>query len=353
MDFLKGKRSLLVSLPTLAGNLSNLFLNRQDGNAPYSVGWNLSNRCDSKCLHCKYYTEVSDNALSKAERRLVARDIQMSGVKFVSLLGREPLLVDDLFGLIRILNERGDKYINITTNGSRLLERLDELLETPPSALTISLDGASAETHDKIRGNPGLFQRIENAISEIRRREFKPLLMLRFTIMKQNVGEMEAFYSRFRDRVDHISFQPVQDNAIHCVRSDDVMKKDAEDCALLKQSLKRLSQLDSEFRKKYYELLPDFMYAPEKFVGKRRVRCLLNSSAYVAIMPDGGVYPCERFRHEQAVGYVPQESIEDIWKRPEMFERQRQMRTSSECTCWTYNQWPNVWLQRPYNLSGR
>jgi uncharacterized Fe-S cluster-containing radical SAM superfamily protein len=99
------------------------------------------------------------------------------GIAIVSFTGGEPFLMfDELLELITYAGNLGFPYIRTGTNGylfrqpsdanfrSRIARIAEQLAATPLRNLWISVDSASPEIHERMRGFPGVMQGIEQAL---------------------------------------------------------------------------------------------------------------------------------------------------------------------------------------------
>lgn len=101
--------------------------------------------------------------------------------------GGTPLLRQDIFKLIARAVER-DLVVYLATNGALVTDALSRRLkEAGVQSVTVSLDGASAETHDSIRRFPGLFERTVAAIEKLSREDLR--VVVSFTPMLLNYRE--------------------------------------------------------------------------------------------------------------------------------------------------------------------
>src|SRR3989338_5993442 len=128
------------------------------------VFWETTVACNLECVHCRRL-EVS-RLLSKSdlstEEALVfidslARDFSPSPVLVLS--GGEPLARPDLFELVQCARKR-EIPVALATNGTLVNESVSKkIVASGIRRVSISLDGASAETHDRFRRMPGSFER--------------------------------------------------------------------------------------------------------------------------------------------------------------------------------------------------
>jgi len=163
--------------------------------APYRpiVFWNLTRACNLACDHC--YIEADAGAGSRDEltmdEALAAVDgLADAGVPLVLLSGGEPLLRPDLLEIAARARDRGIMTA-LSTNGT-LIDRdvAEGLVDAGVGYAGVSLDGASAATHDRIRGRAGAFDR---ALDGIRASIEAGLRTgVRVTVTRENAGELDA-----------------------------------------------------------------------------------------------------------------------------------------------------------------
>ncbi len=118
--------------------------------------WELTYRCNLRCKHCLVEggTEYKYGTLSQEERRLVLDSLKDTPVRAVQFIGGEPLLCSDLSDLIIQVRNMGLRS-SVVTNGTLINEDIAELLlcSSGLDAVSISLEGAEADKHDRIRGH--------------------------------------------------------------------------------------------------------------------------------------------------------------------------------------------------------
>jgi hypothetical protein len=85
------------------------------------------------------------------------------GVEMVTLAGGEPLVVPGLFDVIDRFREGGVQVI-VYTGGWSLRPEAAMALLTKCMQVNVSVDGATAEVHDRIRGRAGSFDRATVAL---------------------------------------------------------------------------------------------------------------------------------------------------------------------------------------------
>lgn len=118
------------------------------------IAWQLTNECSGRCLGCceqsgpgkAWRDELSrEAALELADRIIAAR------VPYVAFGGGEPLGVPHCWTLLEHLSAAGIA-IKLETDGMRIDEAAaDRLAELELECIQISLDGATAATHEQVR----------------------------------------------------------------------------------------------------------------------------------------------------------------------------------------------------------
>lgn len=139
-----------------------------DYRAPLFLAWQLTNSCRCRCLPCCEESgpdQAWPGELSRDESLQLARGIVAAGIPHVAFGGGEPVAVPFFWEICRALHE-GGVGLKIETDGLLLDEaacvRLQEL---EAACVQISIDGATAAVHDRVR--PG--GSFEGAAAAVRR----------------------------------------------------------------------------------------------------------------------------------------------------------------------------------------
>jgi MoaA/NifB/PqqE/SkfB family radical SAM enzyme len=128
---------------------------------PLAVCWATTYRCQCNCPHCYAAARQRENVdeLSTAEAKTLIDRIGELGVVNLNFTGGDPLLREDILDLVAHANKRG-LITRITTNGYLLTrERVAAMRRAGLNQCGISIDDADPDTHDRLRGQPGLFER--------------------------------------------------------------------------------------------------------------------------------------------------------------------------------------------------
>ncbi len=123
--------------------------------APICLTWELTYACNLACSHCLSSSGRRDpRELSTAECKAVIDELQRMQVFYVNIGGGEPTVRSDFWELLDYATAH-DVGVKFSTNGVRITpERARFLASTDYVDVQISLDGATAEVNDYVRG-PG------------------------------------------------------------------------------------------------------------------------------------------------------------------------------------------------------
>jgi radical SAM protein len=127
--------------------------------------------------------------LSTSEGKALIDQIAVLNVPVFVLTGGDPIKRPDLFELIGHASSRGVR-VSLTPSATPLLTRdvLVQLKEAGLATLAVSMDGASAETHDAFRGMSGSFARTLDAVRWAN--EIGLSVQINTTFSRRNIGEI-------------------------------------------------------------------------------------------------------------------------------------------------------------------
>ena len=188
------------------------------------VVWNMTRRCNLKCVHCyaKALEEDGADAISTEQGKAIIDDLAAYGAPVMLFSGGEPLVRKDLVELARHATSKGMRAV-ISTNGTLISkEKARELKSVGLSYVGISLDGGE-EVHDRFRKVPGSFKKALQGIENCQAEGLK--VGLRFTINKRNVNEVPKLFDLVRDlEVPRICFY----HLVYSGRGSELMKEDLD-----------------------------------------------------------------------------------------------------------------------------
>jgi 12,18-didecarboxysiroheme deacetylase len=157
------------------------------------VVWNMSRRCNLKCIHCYSSSQnrLYPDELTTEEAKVMIEDLAAFGAPVLLFSGGEPVMRPDLPELAQFAVDHGMRAV-ISTNGTLITKEKAKIFhQIGLSYVGVSLDGMEA-THDRFRGVAGAF---DAAIQGIRNcREMGIKVGVRFTINRHNVDDVPAIF---------------------------------------------------------------------------------------------------------------------------------------------------------------
>jgi mycofactocin biosynthetic radical S-adenosylmethionine protein MftC len=137
--------------------------------APVNITWEITHQCNLRCMHCLSDAgEPFAHELTTQECRDLVDQVAALRVFQVNFGGGEPFLREDFLGLLSYCHEKG-LVTCVSTNGLLIDNRSAQTLsQLQKFYLQVSMDGATAETNDHIRGR-GTFAGILTALDSLSR----------------------------------------------------------------------------------------------------------------------------------------------------------------------------------------
>lgn len=154
------------------------------------VVWNMTKRCNLKCMHC--YIQAADRdfkgELTTSEARTFIDDLGELEIPVLLLSGGEPLLRKDFFELAEYTTNKKIRAV-VSTNGTLITkDAAERMVAAGIQYVGISLDGGP-ETHNKFRGVSNAF---EKSIAGIRTAMDVGLRAgARFTVSQLNYKDLD------------------------------------------------------------------------------------------------------------------------------------------------------------------
>lgn len=156
---------------------------------PKWIAWEITRRCNLSCVHCRSSSQLEvdehpDFSFEKATQ--VLDDISSYANPVVVLSGGEPLSRRDVFDIAGYGTGKGLRMC-LATNGTLVNEEVcGKIKEADIKMVSLSLDGAKAETHDNFRNQKGAFDGTLNAIRLFNENNIPFLVNSSFTIRNRH-----------------------------------------------------------------------------------------------------------------------------------------------------------------------
>jgi radical SAM protein len=160
--------------------------------APFIVFWETTQACDLVCQHCRADARPARDRgeLSFDEGTRLLDEIRAMGCPLVVLTGGDPAKRPDLVDLVRHGTGIGLR-VALTPSATPLVTPalLAALADAGLARLAVSLDGATAATHDGFRGVAGSFRRTLDILRAAR--AVGLTTQVNTSVTDLNVGELE------------------------------------------------------------------------------------------------------------------------------------------------------------------
>lgn len=276
---------------------ASYFLRKLRGrDIPQSVCLAATYRCQCRCSHCYAAAKEREKSdeLSTEETRKVIDELKAVGVIHLNITGGEPLLREDLLDLIAYAHAQG-LITRIATNGYLLTrERVAAMRRAGLNQCGIAIDDADPDTHDRLRGLPGLFERAVGGFRLLHEFGIESRLMTYAcrANMPQGMERILNMARRLRIKSVHINFPYA--SGLWAESSEEMFSPD---------DLNRLRTFQ-RFMKSPLVLLE--FPTPRSW-------CLAAKKSFAYINTAGDVTPCPVVPY--VLGNVREEPFGSIWKR--------------------------------------
>jgi radical SAM protein with 4Fe4S-binding SPASM domain len=266
----------------------------------------ITTACNLNCTHC-FANKSTDKILSFSQIKDIIEKLPSYNIKDLILYGGEPFLRREIFDIIAFAKSSGIENIGITTNGLMLKEKsivqqikkhLDVIVQ-----LVIGVNGATAETHNFIRGE-GQFEHLMKILTT--RSVRKLPLGIDACIGKWNLHEINEFFDMslgFHGRFfNFVPFVPlgVGKNLLNQVLSPIEIQQMLE--------LLHEKQLEGEF--------VDTCIMPyAKLISSDLTGCCNLLSEFITISVTGDLVPCV-YLTDYNLGSFLDQDLDELYRNP-------------------------------------
>ena len=182
-------------------------MEHEQDHKPRLIAFEVTRRCRFNCRHCRADADraATCDELSTEQCKRIIDSVAAYEKCVIILTGGEPTERADIHDLIRHGRSLGLRMVLATCGYAIDDESLAALHEAGVLALSVSLDGATAETHDAFRRTPGAFAAAVKAAETARRAGMR--FQINTTITRTNLTEVPAIAELAR-RLGAYCFNP-------------------------------------------------------------------------------------------------------------------------------------------------
>ncbi|MGC9209301.1 MAG: radical SAM protein [Nitrososphaeria archaeon] len=316
--------------------------------APYQVVWNITKACNFACLHC--YESAGRRADDEATPEMVLQGIEKlarAGVTSIAFSGGEPTLLPHMVDYVRRANELG-MYVAMATNGWVFANRnaVRKYREAGLQFVQISLDGPDPEVHDSFRRVKGSWERAVQAIRNCK--EEGMFVEVSMTVTKYNLKDVPRMIELVRQL--GANWLMIY-NFVPTGRGREIITEDLEPqqryelLRMLYENTGKNGSTELLSTAPQYAMVAQVVEA-QKHLGKNIVPTHFSNPQYsnpklknladfiggcgagrfyVSIEPNGDIYPCVFFPHDEEVriGNLFKDDFEKLWVNNPVLEKLR------------------------------
>ncbi|MFE7227304.1 mycofactocin radical SAM maturase [Nocardioides sp. NPDC057577] len=297
--------------------------------APICLTWELTYACNLECAHCLSSSGRRDpRELSTEQCEAVIDELQRMQVFYVNIGGGEPTVRPDFWHLVEyaVAHDVGVKF---STNGVRLTpERARWLAGSDYVDVQISLDGATAEVNDRVRGT-GSYDTAITALRNLHEAGFRDA-KLSVVCTRENIGQLDDFKAiadRFGATLRLTRLRPSGRGADVWDELHPLPEQQRELYEWLVANGDKVLTGDSFFHLAAFGPADGSGALPGlNLCGAGRVVCLID--------PVGDVYACPFAIHDQflAGNLLTDGGFDSVWKTSALFQELREPQTGGACS---------------------
>ncbi len=295
------------------------------------IAWEVTRSCNLNCVHCRAGAERGPYAreLGTEESIRLIDDIASFSSPVIILTGGEPLLREDIYDLASHGTARGLRMV-IAPNGTLLnVEKAQRLKAAGIQRASISLDGATPESHDHFRRVEGAFRGALGGIQSLKEAGLE--FQINTTVTQKNYLELPSLLELAQKlgAVAHHIFLLVPTGRGRDLKGQAIQAEEYEKLLhwFYDQREKTPLQLKATCAPHYYRILRQRAKGDGKKVTAAShgldavTRGCLGGVGFCFISHKGEVQPCGYL--EVSCGNLRNQSLREVWEAAPVFQRLR------------------------------
>jgi mycofactocin radical SAM maturase len=296
--------------------------------APICLTWELTYACNLACVHCLSSSGRRDpRELSTAQCKDIIDELERMQVFYVNIGGGEPTVRPDFWELVDYATSH-HVGVKFSTNGVRItMEVAARLAASDYVDVQISLDGATAEINDAVRGR-GSFDMAVRALENLAEAGFTDA-KISVVMTRHNVAQLDDFKALADKYGATLRITRLRPSGRGADVWDELHPTSAQQRALYDWLVAHGDGVltgDSFFHLSAYgEALPGL-----NLCGAGRVVCLID--------PVGDVYACPFAIHDKfrAGNILRDGGFAEVWRNSELFTQLRVPQTGGACSACSF-----------------
>ncbi len=295
------------------------------------VAWEITRNCNLNCVHCRAAATMGpyEGELETAACRKLLDEIAKVGRPIVILTGGEPLLRPDIFEVARYGTDAGLRMV-MAVNGTMVTPDVaEQMAASGIQRISVSLDGADRETHDRFRGVEGAFEGAQQGIQHAKAAGIE--FQINTTISKMNLDQIPGILQLAESlgAAAHHIFLLVPTGRGKYLLNQEIDAEQYEQTLnwFYDQQKNTSLQLKATCAPHYYRILRQRAREEGRKVNFEThgldavTRGCLGGTSFCFVSHRGIVQPCGFL--DVNSGDVTKSSFDDIWKNSEVFRNLR------------------------------
>jgi radical SAM protein len=161
---------------------------------PFLVFWEITRACALACQHCRAEAQPQRHPDELDEKEAIRLVEQLAALAppMLILTGGDPLMRRDVLSIARHATDFGMR-VGLSPSGTKRLMNFDfsAIRDAGIDRISLSLDGATEESHDRFRGVKGTFARTLRAVEMAHDAGLS--VQINTTLTRSNLHEFPAF----------------------------------------------------------------------------------------------------------------------------------------------------------------
>jgi heme b synthase len=297
------------------------------------IFWETTSGCNLECIHCRRLEiskELAKSDLTTEEALAFIDAVTTTYKPILVFSGGEPLMRPDIFDIASFAIKRG-LTVALATNGTLISDEIAQKIKAiGVDRVSISIDGASAKTHNSFRKIDGAYEQAMQGIAHLRAHDVP--FQINVTVAKHNVDELPDLYD-LSLKIGAVALHLFMLVPVGCgvEIADEIMLSSERQEEVLNWlydiSRKKKLQVKATCAPQYYRIIRqrakvegitlNFQTHGMAAVTKG---CLAGVGVCF-VSHKGEVFPCGYLPVE--AGNIRNEPFSEIWERAEVFEKLR------------------------------
>ncbi|HBF42916.1 MAG TPA: heme b synthase [Desulfobacteraceae bacterium] len=295
------------------------------------VAWEVTRKCNLNCVHCRAGSDRGPypGELDTTKCLEILEQIRLVGRPIVILTGGEPVLRDGIFELAERGTQLGLRMV-LATNGTLLTPAIVEKMKASGiKRVSISIDGADEQQHDRFRKVPGAFNKAMKGIQLLKDAGLE--FQINTTVTRHNVHDIKKILDmtvRLGAVAQHIFLLVPTGRAREMINQEiDALEYEKLLHWFYEMRDKVPIHLKATCAPHYYRILRQEAHKKGQKVDYKTygldavTRGCLGGTSFCFISYDGIIQPCGYL--ELNSGDLKEASFDSIWENSEIFRKLR------------------------------